>query len=318
MLRSDGTGSNAFAPQVLRAIDKEPEESCAALIECLAWIAPDVPTTKAVVERHLRSRSSSVREAAVTGAGWLEVPKQDLENDVADIALHDPDEFVRRGAIVALGGFATLSTRAVEVVCRHLDDNDDSLVCAAMGSLGRLRAAGRPALPKLTKLLRTATYGSTRECAAEAIGAIGSAPPETQGELVHSLTDDEPSVREAAATALGLLGNATEGTMPALKHSMRDPKPAVAVAAALAAWRIDHDAASAIPVLIALMDVRGKDEGAISCSLDALAAMGPAAHRVSRGRSMPDTRVRTGENIGVVDSSVSRASRRLLATLSVA
>ncbi len=277
LLQAGGTRAREFAPQVLRAIDKEPGEGRAALIDCLTSIVPDVPATKVVVQRHLRSRSSSVREAAVNGAARLEVPKQDLEDDVADIALHDTDEFVRRHAIAALGGFQLPSARTVDILTRYLDDNDDLVLRAAMGSLGRLRAAGRPALPKLTEILQNATRAGTRECAAKAIGEIGSAPPAVQTALTHSLTDGEASVREAAATALGCVDSPGQGALLALRHSMRDPNLAVVVAATLAVWRIDRDAAAAVHALISVMDLAGKDDAVFSCSLDALAAMGPAA-----------------------------------------
>ena len=217
LLQAGGTRAREFAPQVLRQIDKEPGEGRAALIDCLTSIVPDVPATKVVVQRHLRSRSSSVREAAVNGAARLEVPKQDLEDDVADIALHDTDEFVRRHAIAALGGFQLPSARTVDILTRYLDDNDDLVLRAAMGSLGRLRAAGRPALPKLTEILQNATRAGTRECAAKAIGEIGSAPPAVQTALTHSLTDGEASVREAAATALGCVDSPGQGALLALE-----------------------------------------------------------------------------------------------------
>jgi len=280
VLQSGGAASKEFAPKVLRAIDKEPEEHRAAFIECLAWIAPDAQATKGVLKRYLSSRSSWVRKAAVNGVGWLEVPKLDLEDVVGNAALHDDDQIVRTYAIVALGGFRSPSARTVEILIRYLDDKDDDAVRASIDSLGNLRAAGRQALPKLTHILRNTRFWWIKECAAEAIGKIGDPPPDAQDALVRTLADHDAAVRQAAATALGSVGKAADGTLSALKCSMRDPNPAVVVAGALAAWRIDRNSEAAIVVLLSVINAAGKDEDPVCSALDALAAMGPNARSV--------------------------------------
>ena len=279
MLQFGFSRAKDFAPLVLRASTELPEGLLPSFIACLGSIAPEQPSTKAIVQRYLSSKSPEVRRAVLRAARLLEVPKEDIENDVADIAAHDSDLRARREAVSALGTFRIPSTRTVGILVGYLGDKDPFTVEESIKSLGNLRGAGRPALGRLTQMARDSTDAWTRESAAEAIGKIGDFPQEAQDVLLRCLADKDPDVRREAARALGSAPQAAQRVLTALRTSVHDDDSGVAPAAALSAWRIDHDDKSALSVLLSLIQRAQGDETALSRCLDALTEMGPAAQR---------------------------------------
>jgi hypothetical protein len=71
-----------------------------------------------------------------------------------------------------------------------------------------------------------------RAGAAEALGRLGVADPQTLQALRETLRDESPGVRARAAEALGHLGVADPETLQALREALRDESPGVRARAA--------------------------------------------------------------------------------------
>ena len=88
-----------------------------------------------------------------------------------------------------------------------------------------------------------------RDCAAWALGRIGSGTQPVVDVLIETLRSTLPSVRRNSSRALGDLGPAAGPAIPALVELLEDQDASVRANAAVALWKIDRHA-NAIPVLV--------------------------------------------------------------------
>ncbi|MEX0728577.1 MAG: HEAT repeat domain-containing protein [Planctomycetaceae bacterium] len=64
--------------------------------------------------------------------------------------------------------------------------------------------------------------------------------------------------RLGALSAMSYAGDAGKPSLPIINRRLHDESPAVRVAAASAVWRIEGDAVTAVPILLATLDVEGE------------------------------------------------------------
>jgi HEAT repeat protein len=137
-------------------------------------------------------------------------------------ARDDPDESVRRIAVLGLGGAGAVLT-LVEML-RNPSDDVRRRAAAALGQLGPRAATASPAMIAALKGQST----PTRAAILSALGRVGAANEATLPTLLSALNDPSEEIREAAASTLsGLVGSHREAVMPALLKAMNDPSGSV-------------------------------------------------------------------------------------------
>lgn len=160
----------------------------------------------------------------------------------------EPDTEARAALAAALGGLRVV--KAVPNLVAMLDAANQVEVLRAAGALGEIgeRTVGHPedvepALEPLGRLARTAAAPAVREAACLALAKI--APPSAETILAAALDDPQPSVRYSAAQGIGNLGAARPETVAALVARLQDKDKGVRQAAAAALARVDGPDAAA-------------------------------------------------------------------------
>jgi hypothetical protein len=165
-------------------------------------------------------------------------------------ALGDEDEAVRYRAACALGEVGPGAKAAVMPVIDSLRREPNAHLQANLAeTLGRIGPASFPAVPELTRLLDSATWGARRN-AADALGSIGPAAKSSVTKLTELLCDEEESVRSSAARALGLIGVRTEAAVDGLKRLFDDKYSDVRACAIVAAWRLTGQPELVMPTMV--------------------------------------------------------------------
>ena len=191
----------------------------------------------AALLKHLADESPIVRAAAAKAvAAWRET----AAGPILLTQLQGEKTPMTRAAIAsALGDLKVV--QAVPKLVAMLDAADENEVLRAAGALGQIGEkngahadAVTAALAPLSHLARTAPQPAIREAGCLALARI--APPAAEKILSAALEDPVPSVRFSAAQGLGNLGKAGPNTVAALVTRLQDADKGVrqAVAAALA------------------------------------------------------------------------------------
>ncbi len=190
------------------------------VIDALADPAADV---RAVAVRHVGARAPRGRPPALVMA---------LAKAVAD-----PDERVRRGAVLVLGGIgldAEPALPALRGASNAPDEGDRRAIAGAIRSIELAAEAFRSvALPRAIAELGDAD-AAVRSVAADRLGDFGPKAAGAVAALVRCLGDREPIVRRGAANALGRIGlPAADLALPSLA-GLADADEVVRRAATLA------------------------------------------------------------------------------------
>ena len=176
--------------------------------------------------------SAQVRAAVV--ASLAERGDESAVPVLAARLARDKDQFVRKAAAYALGGFHEGERTAA--LAAALRDKDPEVRAAAAISLGDHADAG--AVAPLASALSDKN-GFVRAQAARALGVNGRAAVQTVPALMTLLTKDEDSeVKRQAAGALGQIGD--RSALPALERATRDKDPYLAQAASDAIGLIER------------------------------------------------------------------------------
>lgn len=225
---------------------------------------------KEAPEPAARWRAAEALAAMGPDADRGEVNKETPAGSSALIAaLADPDPLVRGAAARAVGELTPNPAAAVPALVAQFPSVD------AVRAVSKYKAAGGPAVPPLTELLRHPdaavrwqagrTLGKigvpalpalpelirqmaddpdalVREHAAEAIGDIGPAAAAAVPDLAKALADPAPKVRRDAVRGLGQMGPAAAAALPQVQGLLADPEEMVREAAARAARQIDPTA----------------------------------------------------------------------------
>ncbi|HZV07464.1 MAG TPA: HEAT repeat domain-containing protein [Gemmataceae bacterium] len=127
--------------------------------------------------------------------------------------------------------------RSVAELQAMLDDPSPTVQAQAAYGLSLHHAKARPALPALTRTLRSPD-ALVRQQSALALGEIGAEAEEAVPALIEALHDAEWSVRRQAALALGQIGPPARAAEKELVHCQRDHNSLVRKAAGQALAKI--------------------------------------------------------------------------------
>lgn len=160
----------AEAVEPLKALLKDSSQQVRfAAASALLQIAPDDSQPVNVLADGLDSSDPTVRVKAADAAGLAGDAAGPLTDKLAAL-LKDKDETVRISAIQAISLLGPACGKAADEVALLLDDND--LMIDAADALGRIGAAARPALKRLSQML-SSEQSSARWAAVRAMSQIG-------------------------------------------------------------------------------------------------------------------------------------------------
>jgi HEAT repeat protein len=213
------------------------------------------------------------------------------------------DDRVALWAAEALWRIERRAEHVLPMLDREFDGNGE-IVCDIVCEMG---PEARPLLPKLLDALARDDYWDLQWAAADAIGRVASADPETlqalQKALAHKSgvvrsaaakalanigapavpllidmlsTDIDPKTQEWVADALSRMGPVALSAAPILRAKLGSPHRGLCLWAAIALGKIASDA-NAVPALIEILEDDGMTD-AWQAACEALAAIGaPAA-----------------------------------------
>jgi HEAT repeat protein len=198
-------------------------------------------------------------------------------------------QFLRVGAIQALGGFGDAAVPAIPALVNALKDGDGLTRWYAAGVLGELGSKATAAVPGLIALLRskeqvpgapgTMGFGGMATkpdglpvIAAKALGQIGLEARAAVTPLIEVLVSPDPALRTAAVQALGRIGRDAAPAAANLARLLTDPEWSIADYAAEA---LGHIGAPAVTVLMEALRSRNADVRRRAVS--ALGGVGPDA-----------------------------------------
>lgn len=187
----------------------------------------------------------NVRSSAIMAFNFLE--DRSAHPEIAKL-LVDPDPFVRRHALEALGGADASLAPEIEKV---LHDTDGYIQAQAGMLLARM--LGKDAAPKLAPLLDSPA-AVTQIAGIQIVGSL--LDPSLADQVLPFVDNASPQIRTAAIRALAQMGARTAAARVAARLS--DPDPQVRLASASALGPLG-DPASAVPLANALLAT--KDPG---------------------------------------------------------
>ena len=259
----------------------------------LGQIGPAARDAVPALREALRTRSSPVFPLAyalwnVSGrADWVVPELVELLNE-SDTPGEEVFMLLARIGPAAQDAVPTLTQMVVSLYLsnRAYSSRRDYLGQAllAIQTLGWIGPGARPAVPELEKLLDS-EWPELRKSAALALWRIDGRARQAVPVLVKVLKGKQPSpsafaetpevypwVRGQAAEALGVIGAEAREAIPALREALHDPNRDLRIAAAAALWRVDGDAATVPPVLLAAL--RGQDGLMPQTALETLGRLG--------------------------------------------
>ncbi|WP_435007352.1 HEAT repeat domain-containing protein [Tundrisphaera lichenicola] len=218
-------------------------------------------------------------------------------------------EFLRLGAIQALGGFGDLAAPAVPMLIEALRDQDLKIRSYAAGVLAEIGPKADAAIPELIPLLLSKDRGERvpgtlntiavifrpdrlAVAAAKALGRIGRDSREAIDALAKALDDTDQPMRSVVAQALGDIGPKAAPAIPALIEALGDQDLSVAEQAV---WALERIGAASVPALIEAilrpeLDLRRR-------AIETLGEIGPdavaARPGLIRARMDPDPEIRS-------------------------
>lgn len=208
----------------------------------------------------------------------LKIDARNLVPFLTRTVVANPDANLRRLSAEALGSCSKNDTDVVPalLLCA-LNDKDEKIRPFATTALTQLKLTNEKAVVVCARQLKASIYAET---ALKKSGVLAVAP------LVEALTDSDPIVREKAARILSSFGEVAVAAGPALTKLLRDKEAEVRLAAAKALWNITKSADVVVPVLVELIEEKGKPTTPdlsearrqfLQTAIEALWRMGPLA-----------------------------------------
>ncbi|MFM8250436.1 MAG: HEAT repeat domain-containing protein [Planctomycetota bacterium] len=212
----------------------------------------------------LVARQSAPAELRWTAAEMLgkSGPLKPAVSQALLAALQDPDQAVQSVAAKAVGEVKVDAAAAVPALLKLLSTNASVPVIRALSvyqseaeparepllklvrdtklpsevrwnavrTIGKMRAAGAPAVEALIPFMKDAEQ-TVREHVAEAMGDIGPEARAAVPALIEALDDTFHKVRRDAVRSLGQIGPDALPALPAIEKKLTDPEPIVREAA---------------------------------------------------------------------------------------
>ena len=156
--------------------------------------------------------------------------RKNLANQAAEILKDENvDQYVRRGAAVALGNLGDAAKPHIKDIAEILKDEkvEPHVRGDAAVALGNLGDAAKNYIPDIVDILKDDNFSLfTRGNAAEILGNLGDAAKPYVKDIVEFLKDEKVDsfVRGDAAVALGNLGYAAKEYIPSILEFVKDEK----------------------------------------------------------------------------------------------
>jgi HEAT repeat protein len=250
----------------------------------LDLIGPDAEGAVAPLIELLKDRDWLVRQCAAEALGNIRSEPQQTIPALVESLRNDTNFNVRRVAAIALGEFRPATPAAVEGLIHALHDKKGDVQHEATQALAKLGAEAAPAVPSLSKMLRSremyveghpGIFQPVAQSAARALGAIGPLAKEAMPAIIDVIgdlkgtfdvigsTEDNREVRAEAAVAAARIDPQSDELVRALSRSLKEDdliRNKVAVALALIGGR----AKGAVAFLTDLAESDSRD--ALSCA----------------------------------------------------
>ncbi len=274
-LQQIGPEARAAVPALMKGLhspDPKYREKVAAALAAVG--RQDVET----IARAVRDREANVRGGAAMALEKLgrgaapAVPAL-----IAALAVPEPpmapvpppglghESWTREGEprpLACQAALAAIGPAAVPALMARLDDADHASRVQAMRSLGFLRRAAKPAIPRLVTLLDDP---GARDEAAATLGGMGSMARGAIPRLIAGLKDADPAFRTRAAETLGRIGwsrqdihhgfrTMARGAIRPLRDALKDSDARVRTAAARALEDIGEESSAVLDELLAAMN----------------------------------------------------------------
>lgn len=227
-----------------------------------------------VLVEALDSEDSATRSTAAEVLAGIGAEAVDAIDPLTRLTQRDPEEDVRRFALIALAPIGKKGRRSdtvLPVIVRSMEDESKLVRDQALGSLARL---GVDAVPTLFGMLRS----SDRETCGRIGVALGwmKSEPEAVDAIIQGLNDDHENVRAYCAYGLGMMK--AKAAIPALIDAMRDSVSHVRLRAVGALGKIGPDAKEIVPELLGHLGHENWATRATAAS--ALGKIGPVNEKV--------------------------------------
>jgi HEAT repeat protein len=209
-----GLGDDAAATAA-RAVRDEKHPRRRACVRFLARVAPKHPATAEALKRTVADKDAGLRSWTVRNVAEMPADAAAVAVPILTAAVNDVEDYVRQGAVAALGKYGPDAKEAVPGLARLLAAGDPTTRQMACEVLGRIGPGAKAAVPALLVLFEDGAP-ELREAAVRACGRIGR---DAVGPLIEALKSGKPAVRAGAARALGQVGAAAK--QDALPHLLR-------------------------------------------------------------------------------------------------
>jgi HEAT repeat protein len=217
-----------FLPQLVALLKEGKERATdrAAIALLIGRIGPRAVAALPVLTRLAREDADAeVRKQSLYAASRIGGDSEAAA--LFQAALVDPDEDIRKMAVLRLGGLGATASPAVPSLVKSLDDESAVVRKYAAQSLGRLALHASSATGPLAKALGDPDE-QVRRAAAQSLVTIGQPSVDP---LVAQLKAADPNTRLLALAALGGLGPVAKPAIPAVRKLLDDQNPQVQTAA---------------------------------------------------------------------------------------
>jgi len=218
-----------FLPQLAALLKGGNEQAAdrAAIALLIGRIGPRAVAALPVLTRLAREDADAeVRKQSLYAASRIGTDSEAAAFFQA--ALVDPDENIRKMAVLRLGGLGATASPAVPSLVKSLHDESAVVRKYAAQSLGRLALHAASAAGPLAKALEDPDE-QVRRAAAQSLVTIGQPSVDP---LVAQLKAADPNTRLLALAALGGLGPVAKPAVAAVRKLLDDQNPQVQTAAA--------------------------------------------------------------------------------------
>lgn len=184
--------AGSYEKMPLRVQELLPEPSLDAVairaraIDVLGKLGEDAKPAIPLLIKAATDSEAPIRMAAVIALGNLHRLASPDTALVLSAALFDPNPFVRENACHALGRIGADASDAIPVLSRFVTGVDSNMKLLAIGALGTMGPAARPAMPLLLEVSRTGSE-TERVIALRAIAEINGPPPRDDHKSSHSM-----------------------------------------------------------------------------------------------------------------------------------
>lgn len=274
MLRELGPRASVILPDLIAALDGPPIGRALAA-DLIGGIGREARSATPALAKVLRDEQVWVQSAAVKALermGQESVP-------ILEEALIQPSPAARILAAGALLRMDGLNPRALPVLLKYLEFEDDDVRRGAIREVGKTGAAAAAAVPALAREILEIRWGDDE--AVEALGTLGPAAKEGRAALLDIIdANSKPrtiDLLRAALRALSRIGIEDKGLLPRLRELDNTTDGAIRMAAAVCRLRLDPADSTAMDLLLAGLesdDYTVSDEAVV-----AFERIGPAAER---------------------------------------